>query len=163
MLKLVRLIKVFLNTPLITKDDIKKYCDEVYNLVDENQYFTIHSLQELEITTELESLGFDEVFLAGILAMSTRFLYTQIFGNLVLYKGEGVSGISKKSFILSLLSNYDDVDIDQFKDDCLDIFGIKIPDRYEITNAIADTNYYYDEIMDKVYRNKNVYYSEFED
>ena len=147
----------------ITKDDIKKYCDEVYNLIDENQYFTIHSLQELEITTELESLGFDEVFLAGILAMSTRFLYTQIFGNLVLYKGEGVSGISKKSFILSLLSNYDDVDIDQFKDDCLDIFGIKIPDRYEITNAIADTNYYYDEIMDKVYRNKNVYYSEFED
>jgi hypothetical protein len=147
----------------ITKDDIKKYCDEVYNLIDENQYFTIHSLQELEITTKLESLGFDEIFLAGILAMSTRFLYTQIFGNLVLYKGEGVSGISKKSFILSLLSNYDDVDIDQFKDDCLDIFGIKIPDRYEITNAIADTNYYYDEIMDKVYRNKNVYYSEFED
>ena len=147
----------------ITKDDIKKYCDEVYNLIDENQYFTIHSLQELEITTKLESLGFDEIFLAGILAMSTRFLYTQIFGNLVLYKGEGVLGISKKSFILSLLSNYDDVDIDQFKDDCLDIFGIKIPDRYEITNAIADTNYYYDEIMDKVYRNKNVYYSEFED
>lgn len=147
----------------ITKDDIKKYCDEVYNQIDENQYFTIHSLKELEITTKLESLGFDEIFLAGILAMSTRFLYTQIFGNLVLYKGEGVSGISKKSFILSLLSNYDDVDIDQFKDDCLDIFGIKIPDRYEITNAIADTNYYYDEIMDKVYRNKNVYYSEFED
>lgn len=147
----------------ITKDDIKKYCDEVYNQIDENQYFTIHSLKELEITTKLESLGFDEIFLAGILAMSTRFLYTQIFGNLVLYKGEGVPGISKKSFILSLLSNYDDVDIDQFKDDCLDIFGIKIPDRYEITNAIADTNYYYDEIMDKVYRNKNVYYSEFED
>ena len=95
--------------------------------------------------------------------MSTSFLFTQIFGNLVLYKGEGVLGISKKSFILSLLSNYDDVDIDQFRDDCLDIFGIKIPDRYEITNAIADTNYYYDEIMDNVYRNKNVYYSEFED
>lgn len=147
----------------ITKNDIKEFCNEVYDLIDENQYFTIRSLQEFDINTKLESLGFDEIFLGGILAMSTKFLYTQIFGGIVLYKGQNVPGISKKSFILSQLSNYDDVGIDRFIDDCFDTFGIRIPDRYEITNAIANTSYYYDEIMDKVYRNKSIYYSEFED
>lgn len=147
----------------ITKDDIKKYCDDIYDQIDENQYFTIHSLSGLEINTKLESLGFDKIFFAEILAMSTKFLYSQFLGEFIFYKGQNLSSISKKSFILSQLSNYDDVEIDQFKDDCFDMFGIRITDKYEITNAIADTSYYYDEIMDKVYRNKNFYYSEFED
>lgn len=82
----------------ITKNDIKEFCNEVYDLIDENQYFTIRSLQEFDINTKLESLGFDEIFLGGILAMSTKFLYTQIFGGIVLYKGQNVPGISKKSY-----------------------------------------------------------------
>lgn len=147
----------------ITKGDIKEFCDDIYNQIDENKYFTIHTLRELEIDTKLESLGFGELFFAGILAMSTKFLYTQILGQLVFYKGQELSNISKKSFILSMLADYDDVDIEQFKDDCFDMYGIRIPDRYEITNAIADTNYYYDEIMGKVYKNKSFYYSEFDD
>ena len=67
------------------------------------------------------------------------------------------------TFILSLISKYTDVDIDQFKDDCFEIYGVQIPEKNEITSAISGTEFYYDEIMDKIYRNKSFYYSEFED
>lgn len=147
----------------ISKEDIRKYCDDVYNQIDENQYFTVYTLRELEISTKLDFLGFDEIFLGEILATSSMFLHTKVFGQVVLYKGKNIPDISKKTFILSQLSNYDAVDIDQFKEDCFDIYGVRIPEKYEIINAIADTDYYYDEIMDKVYRNKDIYYSEFDD
>lgn len=147
----------------ITKDDIKNYCDDVYNRVGENQYFTIYSLRELDINTKLNSLGFGEMFFAGILAASNKFLYIRSFDKYIFYKGVSASGISKRSFILSRLSNYRDVDFDQFRDDCFDTFGVKIPDRYELTSAIGGTDFYFDEIMDKFYLNKNIYYSEFED
>lgn len=147
----------------ITKDDIKAFCNEVYDQIDENQYFTIHSLQELEINTALESLGFDEIFLAGILAMSKKFLYTQVFGQLVFYKGRNLPDISKKSFILYALSKYDSVAIDDFIADCVEEYGIAISDRYEITGVLGNTDFYYDSIMDKVYKNKNYYYAEFDD
>lgn len=147
----------------ISKNDIIEYCDTVYNLIEDDEYFTIHSIKELNITSKLDELGFDDVFFANILAINSRFQSTQVFGNYVLYKGQAEKGISKKSFILSLISKYTDVDIDQFKDDCFEIYGVQIPEKHEIINAISGTEFYYDEIMDKIYRNKSYYYSEFED
>lgn len=147
----------------VSKNDIFEYCDTVYKLVEDDEYFTIHSIKELNITSKLDELGFDDFFFANILAMSQKFQYTQVFGNLVLYKGQAEKGISKKSFILSLILKYTDVDIDQFKDDCFEIYGVQIPEKNEITSAISGTEFYYDEIMDKIYRNKSFYYSEFDD
>ena len=147
----------------ITKRDILEYCETVYDLVDDDEYFTVQYIKEFDISNRLDDLGFDEIFFANILAMSPLFQYTQAFGNIILYKGEGVKGISKKSFILSILSKYDDIEIEQFKKDCFEFYGVQISERYEIVNAISGTEFYYDSIMDKVYRNKDIYYSEFDD
>ena len=87
------------------KNDIIEYCDTIYNLIEDDEYFTIHSIKELNVTSKLDELGFDDFFFANILAMSQKFQYTQVFGNLVLYKGQAEKGISKKSlhFIKSML------------------------------------------------------------
>lgn len=147
----------------ISKQNLIDYCDYVYDFVEDETYFTIESLNNAGFTAEIYDLGFDNYFYANILAMSEKFAYAQIFGKIVLYKGNSKSEISKKMFILELLSNYDYVDIDEFKDDCADLFGMNITDRYEITNAVNGTEFYYDSIMERIYRNKEVYYSEFED
>ena len=42
-------------------------------------------------------------------------------------------------------------------------FGIKIPERYEVTYAIKGTELYYDDIMDKVYLDKALYYADFDE
>lgn len=147
----------------ITKNDIIGYCNTVYNLVEDDEYFTVYSLRELNISSKLDELGFDDIFFENVLAMSQKFQYTRVFGKFVFYKGNAEQNISKKSFVLSLISRYNSVDIDQFKDDCSDVYGVIIPERSEITRVILGTDFYYDEIMDKIYRNKSFYYSEFDD
>jgi hypothetical protein len=59
----------------------------------------------------------------------------------VLYKGKEKSTISVKSFVLAQLSNYEHVYIDEFIDECFDEFGIRIPNKYEITEAISKFAY----------------------
>ena len=149
----------------ITKEDIKKFCDDVVEFAEEGMCFTMHSLREAGFVSELDDLGFDDYFYAGILAMDPRFMWQHVFGVIVLSLKTGRSEeiISKKSFLIYALSKYDSVDLDDFISDCLEEYGINISDRYEITRAIAGTDMYYDSIMAKVYRNKNCYYAEFDD
>ena len=75
-----------------------------------------------------------------------------------------VSGqFSVADFIVSQLRDYDSVDLDEFIQDIQDRFGIKIPERYEVTYAIKGTELYYDDIMDKVYLDKALYYADFDE
>ena len=149
----------------ITKEDIKKFCDDVVEFAEEGTCFTMHSLREAGFVSELDDLGFDDYFYAGILAMDPRFMWQHVFGAIVLSinTGRNEKIISKKSFLIYALSKYDSVDLDDFISDCLEEYGINISDRYEITRAVAGTDMYYDSIMAKVYRNKNCYYAEFDD
>lgn len=149
----------------ITKEDIKKFCDDVVEFAEEGTCFTMHSLREAGFVSKLDDLGFDDYFYAGILAMDPRFMWQHVFGVIVLSlkTGRNEEIISKKSFLIYALSKYDSVDLDDFISDCLEEYGINISDRYEITRAIAGTDMYYDSIMAKVYRNKNCYYAEFDD
>ena len=147
----------------ISKKDLIDYCDCVYDFVEDETYFTIESLNNAGFSAEIYELGFDSYFYSNILAMSEKFTYAQIFGKIVLYKGNSKSEISKKMFILEQLANYDYVDMDEFINDCADLFGMNITDRYDITRAVNGTEYYYDSIMERIYRNKEIYYSEFDD
>lgn len=149
----------------ITKDDITQFCDVVENFVNEQSYFTMHSLREMGFKSKLDELGFDDYFYANILAMDPRFAWQYVFGNIVLFSktNQKDDNISKKSFLLYTLSKYDSIEIDDFIADFLEEYGMEIPSRYEINRAIAGTEFYYDSIMDKVYRNKDIYYSEFDD
>ena len=149
----------------ITKDDIKRFCDDVGSFVEEQSYFTMHSLRKMGFNSKLDELGFEDYFYSNILAMDTRFAWQYVFGNIVLFSktNQNDDTISKKSFLLYALSKHDSVDVDDFIADFLEEYGMEIPSRYEINRAIAGTEFYYDSIMDKVYRNKDIYYSELDD
>ena len=126
-------------------------------------YFTVFSLQKNGFVSELDNLGFDEMFYGGILAVSGKFSYTNVFGNIVLYKSSDRTEITKKSVLLYLLSFYESVEMDLFIEDCLQEYGIRIQDKYDVLSSLDGTSFYYDSIMGKVYRDKEVYYAEFED
>ena len=149
----------------ITKEGIKEFCDEVYDFVSDNLCFTIKALRSRGFSSEIDELGFDDYFYAGIIAMDNRFNWQKIFGEIVLAKKstENDNLISVKSFLLECLSRYDSVELDEFMDDCFFEYGVKISDKHKVTSAVAGTDFYYDSIMDKIYSNKNYYYSEFDD
>ena len=154
-----------LNKLGISKEDIKVFCDEVEAFADSDSYFTMHSLRDDGFTSKLDDLGFDDYFYAMLLAADPRYLWQRVFGEIVLsVKSRSLENIiSTKSFLLSVLSEYDSVDIDDFIDDCTEKYGVRIPERYEVMEAISNTDFYYDRIMDKLYKNKSVYYEEFDD
>lgn len=151
----------------VTKEDIKDFCDKAYGFLEDNTYFTMYSLRKAGFTSELDNLGFDDWFYAGILAMDPRFIWQQVYNVLVLKRKINISNIfSKKDFLLDALSKYDSVDLDDFIADCSDKYGISIVDYHErqkITNAVQGTDFYYDSIMGKFYRNKDYYYAGFDD
>ena len=70
---------------------------------------------------------------------------------------------SKRDFLRWLLSDYDSVDADDFISDCQENYGIAIPNRSEITEAISGTDMYYDPIMGRIYSDKSIYYDELSD
>lgn len=147
----------------VSKQTIEDFCNEVNSSVPPNTYFTMQSLRDAGFSHELEDLGFDDIFYAGILAMSPFFCYQRVYGNIVLYSGSDNKLFSIKAFIRNLLEKYDDVDIDDFMDDVYEEYGVKIPEKYDVTGAVSGTGMYYDSIMNKIYSSKSLYYSDLDD
>ena len=157
-----------LNKLGIGKEDIQLFCDKVADFIDNRSYFTVHSLKKSGFEAELFDLGFDDYFYASTLAMDSRFVWQHVCGIIVLTKkSESTANmISKKDFFLHALSHYDSIEIDDFISDCYESYGIVIDSRdgrYDITSAIEGSDFYYDSIMGKFYRNKDYYYAEFDD
>ena len=146
----------------ITKEDLINYCQLVFEAVEDETYFTAHSLKSV-VSSKLDDLGFDELFYGALLSASGLFGYVRSYGSFILYKGQNTRYVSKDSFIVSLLRAYDSVELDDFIADCKEQYGVSITDRYDITGALSGTDFYYDNIMGKIYRNKSYYYAEFDE
>lgn len=147
----------------VSKQTIEDFCNEVNSFVAPNTYFTMQSLKDDGFSHELEELGFDDIFYSGILAMSPLFCYHRVYGNMVLYSGGDKKLFSTKTFIQNLLEEYEAVDVDDFIDDVYEKYGIKIPEKYDVTRAVSGTGMYYDNIMNKIYSSKSLYYSDLDD
>ena len=147
----------------VSKQTIEDFCNKVNRFVAPNTYFTMQSLKDDGFSHELEELGFDDIFYSGILAMSPLFCYQRVYGNMVLYSGGDKKLFSTKTFIQNLLEEYDSVDVDDFIDDVYEKYGIKIPEKYDVTGAVSGTGMYYDSIMNKIYSSKSLYYSDLDD
>lgn len=147
----------------LTKDDIYSYCDAVAAATVDGEYFTVYSLLQEGLESKLDDLGFDDLFYAWILAMHPDFAYQRVFGSVVLLKTSESAFTSTRDFLRWLLSDYDSVDIDDFISDCRENYGITIPSRFEITEAISGTDMYYDPIMNRIYSDKSIYYDELSD
>ena len=147
----------------VSVDDIKAYCDDVYDFLDNDVYFTIHSLHQDGFTHSLENLGLDDYFYASILCNDDRFRSQYVSGTLVLYSGNTEMYFTVSDFLVAQLSGYDKITPEELIEDLEDRFGIILHDRTKIIYSIRDTGLYYDTIMDKIYRNKEIYYSDFDE
>ena len=126
-------------------------------------YFTIASLRREGFRHPLEDLGFGEYFYASLLGADPRCPAQRVFGTIVLFNGGGFGRFSITDFLLSQLREYDMVSPEDFIWDLEDRFGVKVPNRWEVTAAVKDSELYYDSVMDKVYRDKSLYLADLED
>lgn len=142
---------------------IENYCAEVRDFVENDSYFTIESLRQDGFSHKLDELGFDDFFYASLLRTDDYISSQRCFGSVVLYNGKELGQFSSEEFILSMLREHDSIDPDDFIRDMKDRFGVTIPNRREVITAVKGTELYYDSIMDKVYRDKTLYYNEIDE
>ena len=147
----------------VTEELVEDYCASVKAFVEEDSYFTVFSMRQGGFTHQLEMLGLSDYFYASLLGNDEHFSSCQMFGELVLYNGRRAQRLSRADFLLTQLREYDSVEPDEFMQDIKERFGLSIPDRYEITNAVNDSELYYDSIMDKIYREKALYYADIDE
>ena len=145
----------------VGKDDIRQYCEDVNRFVVGRNFFTLNSMLKDGFESSLDRVGFDNSFYEGILEVCGMFNCTQCLGTMVFSSIEDKPFL-KKDFILSLLSEYDSIGIDEFMDYLYEEYGIVVKERYRISSLLVDTGIYYDPIMETIYRNKELYYDDFE-
>ena len=141
----------------ITRDMIREFCDQIYDAVSDGEYFSARSLRLSGFESDLYSLGFEDWFYANLLLSDERFSAGNMFGNMILYKGQ--AGITIKSFLLNLINTHGSVDALDLLDELTDKFGCRVNGRSDITAKIHDTPVYYDKVLDRLFADKDMYYS----
>ena len=136
---------------------LKQYCDEVYAYAQNIDFFTIESLSKQGFTADLESLGFEPWFYSSILREDHRFSHRKM-GGTVLFHTAGQEA-SIRNLVFSILEQESSVDVDRLIAQLKEDYHIQL-DRWDIIPRIQNTELYFDNIMDKIYRNYHTYYEE---
>ena len=149
----------------VTKEQLRGFCDDVYNFVEKDSYFTIEYLKRQGFASDIDSLGFDTQFYISLLREDSRFANWTMGRNVLFFVGEiemfvaGNRYISIKSFVTDYLERVRSIDIDELILIFEEEYNLKI-EKSKIMEEIKDTNLYYDRIMEKLYVDYDTYFEE---
>ena len=144
----------------ITKTTISDYKDAVLRWCSRGTFFTIESLHKTGFTTSLDEYGFDDWFFSSILIQDKKDIsYVKSGGNRLLYTGG-----SRTALLVGLIENMvgqKKKDIYDLQDELQNIYGINLT-RSRIIEVIknAQTELYYDSIMEAIYSDYETYFEE---
>lgn len=139
----------------ITREMIYDFCDKVYEFVDDEAYFSAQTLRKDGFESPLYELGFSDWFYANLLISDDRFSYGQMFGNIILYKGR--ENITTQSFEMNRIREYGSIDTYDLITELSERFGCKVTEHMDVVYKVQGTEIYYDKILDRLYRNYDVY------
>lgn len=145
----------------ISKEDIRDFCDAVYNFVPDDSYFSTQSLKADGFESELYDLGFSDWFYGNLLLADDRFSYTNTFGNIVLYKGR--KEITIQSFLVDRIGSHGWIDTYDLMTELESRFGCTADEKSNITHRLKNTQVYYDKILDRLYANVDLYYRDLDE
>ncbi|MBQ6719438.1 MAG: hypothetical protein IJN20_03690 [Oscillospiraceae bacterium] len=145
----------------ITKEDIRDFCDAVYDFVSDGKYFCSKSLKEEGFESELYDLGFSDWFYANLLISDERFSYTNAFGNIILCKER--KDITIQSFLVNRICDHGWIDTYDLMTELEERFGCTPEDKWDIIYRLKNTQVYYDKILDRLYANVDLYYRDLDE
>ena len=119
--------------------------------------FTIYNIKEECPISDIDELGFDDIFYESILS-NIENIKTCKVGNYRLYSFLDIE-LGLKTIISNIIEEKNSIEIIELQEIIEEKF-FRTFDSSKIKNCIKDTNYYYSEIMNKIYKNKNYYFEE---
>ena len=138
----------------VTREDLKAFCDEAADYVEDGTYFSVQSIKKAGFESELFDLGFSDWFYASLLTSDDRFSDTKAFGNILLYKGD--KRITIQSFEESLIREHGSIDVYDLMTEMEETYGCRIPDRLDLIYKVGGTDVVYDKYMDRLYANTGI-------
>ena len=139
----------------VTREELLAFCDEVYDFVADENYFSIQSIKQEGFDSELFDLGFSDWFYSSLLTVDERFTNSHMFSNIILYKGN--ERITIKSFEMRLIQEYGSIDVYDLQDEMEEKYGCRIQDRWDIIYKVAGTAVHYDKYTDRLYANNEIF------
>lgn len=140
-----------------TKEKLREYGSQVWSYLVDDGYFTIQSIRNDGFSSELDGLGFGDLFYASILKEDERFSWQKV-GNAVVFNPKGNS-FTIHDFLVDYITNAGSVNVDDFSLELRERFGIEL-DRYSIIEKVKGSDVYYDSIMEKLYADYSLYFEE---
>lgn len=140
-----------------TKEKLREYGSQVWSYLVDDRYFTIQSIRNDGFTSELDVLGFGDLFYASLLKEDGRFSWQRV-GNAVVLNPKGNS-FTVHDFLVDYITNAGSVNVDDFSLALRETFGIEL-DRYAIVEKVKGSDVYYDSIMEKLYADYSLYFEE---
>lgn len=140
-----------------TKEKLREYGSQVWSYLVDDGYFTIQSIRNDGFSSELDGLGFGDLFYASILKEDERFSWQRV-GNSVVFNPKG-NPFTIHDFLVDYITNAGSVNVDDFSLELRERFGIEL-DRYSIIEKVKGSDVYYDSIMEKLYADYSLYFEE---
>ena len=139
----------------VGRNDLQRFCDMVYDWVAEDELFTMRAIINKGFDHSLFELGFSDWFYAALVATDNRFSYGYMFSNIVLCKGE--QSITIKNMLVRIIDEYGSIDIFDLINELEDRYGCTVSDKYDLIYKVSDSDVYYDSILERFYRNHDLY------
>ena len=141
----------------LEKQDIENICTQIKEEFNYESYFTLGNVRENISLEKLEKFGFDDIFYENIIGniadvSSIRICNQKVYSFLM-------KKISAKQFVLDVIKNKYSMSLDEIQQEILNKYKINVSQE-KIKYIITDSDYYYSDLLNKVYQDKKYYYEE---
>lgn len=141
----------------ITVDDLKQYASDAVNFIDE-EYFTIKMVRDMGFTSKIDNLGFDDFFYESLIERNTDEINSSRTGGGILFR-KSEKKVTRQKFFKYLMKKFRKIDIIKFMDYIKEVYGLEF-ERWYITSLADGVGMYYDDIMERLYINRDEYYED---
>jgi hypothetical protein len=152
-IKYSRIQKIY---PDITKERLDRYADELISSIDDD-YFTVESAGHKGFDLMSSKLGLSKWFDASLVRTSDKVRFARSGGTFIFRKGE--TTFTTIDFLHFLLEKNEMLDYYELDSILKDEYGINI-DRNNLICLIKESDMYYDDILDRFYISKELYYED---
>ena len=148
----------------ITLDDIYSYSDSVYGFVDSSYFFSIKTLLKHGHQHKLYDTGFDDYFFARILMYNSHkpFAYQNVGSESYIFRKDG-GLFTIKDLIFTLFGDNDSMPLEDMLKKMNENYDVAINNTYVLIDKIKDSGLYYDEIMNKIYKDEDAFLRDLEE
>lgn len=141
----------------IKKSQLQAYGEDVCKATSQMKFFTVKSLRQKGLASDLEDLGFGDVFYEFLLDQNKHFAKLSV-GKAAVFSST-VKKFTTVDFLTEYMNQVNVIDVDSLLDDLACKYGITMT-RSGLLTHIKGSTLYYDKILDYLYKDYETYYQD---